>query len=124
MLSIAIIATNHASILPECLASARKLSDDVVIITNADHKFVNYADQKNYALTKCKYDWVLSLDADEIISPSLVTEIKEVLKHPEFTAYKIPRLNYFWGKPVFYTDWSPKNDAHIWLFDKTKAHWQ
>ncbi|MEK7064274.1 MAG: hypothetical protein AAB973_01555, partial [Patescibacteria group bacterium] len=63
MISVAIIATDLACILPVCLDSAKKLSDDVVIVTNADHKFVNYSDQKNYTASKCKYDWVLSLDA-------------------------------------------------------------
>jgi len=97
-LSVAIIARDRASILPQCLNTARKLSDDVVIITNADHNFVNYSDQKAFATTRCKYDWILSLDSDEYLSPELIQEIKRL--DFSYTAYSIPRLNYIFGKPI------------------------
>src|SRR3989344_7702545 len=99
-LSVAIIARNKSDISPNCLASAKSVSNDVVIITNADHKFVNYSDQKNYAASKCKHDWVLSLDADEELSPELIEEIKNL----DFSsnAYSMPRMNYIFGKPIYH----------------------
>lgn len=120
-LSVAIIAIDQASIIPPCLASAQKLSDDVVIITNADHKFVNYSDQKNYATSKCKHDWVLSLDGDEVLSQGLTDEIKKL--NFSCDAYLIPRLNYIFGKPIYHSNWEPASDTHIWLFNKKKAWW-
>lgn len=121
-ISVAIIATDKSVILPQCLESAEKISDDVVIVTNSDHEFLNFADQKNYAASKCKHDWVLSLDADEYLSPELIAEIKNL----DFSkaAYSIPRLNYIFGRPIFHTNWSPENDRHVWLFNKTKSHWE
>jgi len=120
-ISVAIIATNRICISPQCLDSAKKLSDDVVIVTNADHKFINYSDQKNYAASRCKYDWILSLDADEYISSALANEIKNL----DFSsdAYYIPRLNYIFGKPIYHTNWGPSDDTHIWLFNKLKCRW-
>lgn len=122
MISVAIIATDLACILPECFASANKLSDDVVIITNSDHRFVNYSDQKNYAASKCKYDWVFSLDSDEEISPALISELK-TLHLEQFAAFKIPRLNIIFSKLIMHSNWEPSADSHIWLFDKTKCQW-
>ncbi|TSC88375.1 MAG: glycosyl transferase family 2 [Microgenomates group bacterium Gr01-1014_16] len=120
-LSVAIIAKDRALILPQCLESANKISDDVVIITNADHKFINYSDQKNYAVSKCKHDWVFSLDADEWLSPQLIEEIKNL--DFSYDAYLMPRLNYIFGKPIYHSNWEPSSDTHIWLFNKNKSHW-
>jgi len=120
-LSVSLIAKDRAAILPQCLDSANQVSDDVVIVTNADHKFINYSDQKNYTASKCKYDWVLSLDADEYLSPELIEEIKKL----DFSsdAYFIPRLNYIFGKPIYHSNWEPSSDTHIWLFNKNKSRW-
>lgn len=122
MISVSIIAKDKSVILPSCLESARQVSDDVVIITNAAHRFVNFADQKNFAASKCKYNWVLSLDADEELSHQLISELK-TLDYKK-SAYRIPRLNIIFGKPVWHTNWEPSADTHIWLYDKTRGHWE
>ena len=122
-LSIAIIAKNRECISFQSLDSARQVSDDIVIVTNADHKFVNFSDQKNFAASKCKYNWVLSLDADEELSSQLISELK-TLDYELFAAYKIPRLNIIFSKAMHHTNWEPTADTHIWLFDKTKCYWE
>ena len=121
MISVSIIALNKEAILPQCLDSARQVSDDVVIVTNADHKFINFADQKNFAASKCKNDWVLSLDADEELSSELISELKSL--DLKFSAYKIPRLNIIFGKPILHTNWEPSADTHVWLYNKTLGQW-
>lgn len=121
--SVAIITRDTAGILPKCLESAHKLSDDVVIVTNSSHKFVNFADQKNYVVSLCTHNWVLSLDDDEWLSPELITEIKNLPDSSKYSAYKIPRLNYIFGKAIRHTNWSPTDDTHIWLFQKSKSKW-
>lgn len=123
MISVSIIASNKGVLLPACLASARQVSDDVVVVTNADHKFVNYADQKNYASNKCKHNWILSLDADEELSSQLISELK-TLDYQLFAAYKIPRLNIIFGRPMCHTNWELSADTHIWLYDRTRGKWQ
>ena len=123
MISVSIIAKDKSVILPACLDSARQVSDDVVIVTNTDHKFINYSDQKNYTASKCKYDWILSLDDDEELSPKLISELS-TLDPKLYTAYRIPRLNIIFGKPILHTNWEPSADTHIWLYDKTRGHWE
>lgn len=123
MISVSIIAKDKSVILPSCLESVRQVSDDVVIITNADHQFVNFADQKNFAASKCKNNWVISLDADEELSPELISELK-TLDYKRFAAFRIPRINIIFGKEMRHTNWEPSADTHIWLYDKTRGHWE
>lgn len=55
---------------------------------------------KQKALDKCTSDWILQLDADEIIPENLKNEIFGVIKKPQSVAYWMPRLNYFLGFPL------------------------
>ncbi|OGD13138.1 hypothetical protein A2576_04000 [Candidatus Amesbacteria bacterium RIFOXYD1_FULL_47_9] len=141
MLSVAVIAKDTAQTLPECLNSAKNLSDDIVVVVDAAtidataqiafdfgakvyiREFDNFSAQKNFALSKCRYRWVLALDADETVSSRLAAEIKTVLPGTKNAAFSIPRLNYIFGKPVYHTNWSPETDRHVWLFDKSRARW-
>ncbi len=121
-LSVSIIATDPACILPQCLDSANKLSDDVVIITNSSHKFINYSDQKNFATSKCKYDWVLSLDADEWLEDGLIKEIKDI-KDWDYGGFLIRRKNIIFRKVMNHTNWEPQADKHIWLYNQKMGKW-
>ena len=122
ILSVTIIARDRSEIFPQCLQSARKISDDVVIITNFDHKFVNYSNQKNYATSKCKYDWVLSLDADEWFDDKLVDEIKSNTDL-DYGGFLIRRKNIIFGKIMRHTNWEPEADKHIWLYNQKNGKW-
>ena len=117
-ISVSIITRDKTKILSKCLETARQVSDDVVIVTNDDHKFVNFSDQKNYAASLCKYDWILSLDDDEWLSSELIKEINKL--SGEYSAYKIPRLNYIFGKAIYHTNWGPTDDTHVWLYNRQK----
>ena len=120
-ISVAIVTRDKNKILPKCLETAGLVSDDVVIVTGDDHKFVDFSDQKNYAASICKNDWILSLDDDEWLSTELISEINNL--SGEFSAYKIPRLNYIFGKEIKYSNWDPRTDTHIWLFDRRVSKW-
>ena len=68
-----------------------------------------FAAQKNSALAKATGDWILSLDADEEVEPSLATEIRQVLAaNPSVAGFWIPRKNFFLGRWIkhggFYPD--------------------
>jgi hypothetical protein len=117
MISVAIIASSKSAVLTDCLKSARQVSDDVVMLTNDDHDFKNYADQKNTAVSKCKNDWVLSLDADEVISQPLVEELKDL----DFSknSYVIPRKNIIFGRVIKHTNWDP--NGVLRLFKKSEG---
>jgi len=73
-----------------------------------DIPFTGYGAAKNKALEFCRCDWVLSIDADERVSPILAEEIVKAANRengPDF--YSVNRLAYFLGKPVYHSGWFP-----------------
>ncbi len=111
-LSIVLITLNEAANLPRTLASVRGLGEIIVLDSGSTDATVDIARsfgariftepwkgfgaQKNSAISHATTDWILSLDADEELSPALVAEIQSLLAgNPAFNAYFIPRLNHF-----------------------------
>lgn len=93
---------------------ARSYSTEVV-----QHEFVNYAAQRNWAQAHADLstnDWVLHLDSDEVASPELTGQIKQVLANPlpDIDGYLIKRLTYFLGKPIRHGHLNP--NWHLRLF--------
>ena len=77
-------------------AIAREVTDHVVV-----RPWPGYAAQKNFGLDRASGDWVLSLDADETVSPALREEIAVVLAgRTTADGYTVPRRNIFWGRWV------------------------
>ena len=81
-------------------------SDDTVNIAKAHgaqvvtHPWEGFGPQKNYALSLATGDWVLSIDADERVSPALAKEIETVIASPKAEAYEIPRISSFLGRDM------------------------
>lgn len=120
--SVTIISRDKKNILPQCLETAKQISDDVVIVTNSDHKFIDYSDQKNFAVSKCKHDWILSLDDDEWLENELIKEINEI-KDWNYGGFLIKRKNIIFGKTMLHTNWEPQADKHVWLYDRKANKW-
>jgi glycosyltransferase involved in cell wall biosynthesis len=100
----------------ETVAIARRYTDRVVV-----REWSGYVDQKNYAASIARHDWILSLDADERVTPQLAREIKATLAGPEHAAYRIPRVTWHFGRWIRSTDWYP--DYQVRLYDLRSAHW-
>ncbi len=85
-------------------------------------KFVNYTDQKSFALTQATNDWVLFLDADERLTKALKNEVLEVLQtnKTNVVAYYFLRTFMFQNKILKYSGW--QSDKNYRLFRKSKAH--
>jgi glycosyltransferase involved in cell wall biosynthesis len=66
-----------------------------------------FGPQKNRALDLASEDWVLSLDADERLTPELRAEIKGVLDKPQTDCYAIPRLSWYCGRFMRHSGWTP-----------------
>jgi len=135
-ISVAMIARNEERKLPRTLA-ALQWADEIIIVDsgskdrtpeiarehNAQHHwnldFKGHAEQKNVAIAKCTGDWILLLDADEVVTPELAAEIQATLLTPQFAAYYIPRLN------IFMTTWMRHGglypDAKLRLFKRGEA---
>ena len=66
-----------------------------------------FGPQKNRALDLASEDWVLSLDADERLTPELRAEIMGVLDKPQTDCYAIPRLSWYCGRFMRHSGWTP-----------------
>lgn len=117
-ISVFIIAHNEEKIIEKCL---EKLSDfDEIIVVDSGstdntvvicesygakviyHKFENFGLQKQFALNQTSNDWALSLDADEVLSDSLLNEITNLDFSLDYQAYNIPRTHVFLNKVFNY----------------------
>lgn len=81
-----------------------------------------YAGQKNFAAECARFDWILSLDADESLSEELEGEISELKRGtPECAGYSMPRLAQYLGRWILHGGWYP--DRKVRLYDRTRAEW-
>ena len=146
-LSVAMIAQNEAANLPRTLGSLRLLQEidaeialEIVVVDSGStdttveiarqfgaqvysEPWKGYAAQKNSAIEHATGDWILSLDADEELSPELAREIAALLiSDPPFRAYRIPRLNHFLGRPLRHGGYWP--DPKLRLFRRGAARFE
>jgi glycosyltransferase involved in cell wall biosynthesis len=81
-----------------------------------------YAAQKNFAGSRASHDWILSIDADEMVTPELAAEIIELkITGPAFDGYSFPRRAQYLGRWINYSGWYP--DRKVRLYNRTKAAW-
>ncbi len=80
-----------------------------------------YVAQKNYAASLASHDWILSLDADERVTPALSAEIQALGDEPAARGYRIPRVTFHLGRWIRTTDWYP--DDQLRLYDRRAAEW-
>ena len=83
------------------------------------HAWEGFGAQKNFALSLAQGDWVLSIDADERVSPALADEIKRAIADGRADGYEIPRLSSFVGREMRHAGWFP--DHVLRLFRRGKA---
>jgi len=96
---------------------ARGFTDRVSV-----HPWEGYIAQKNYAASLAAHDWVLSLDADERVTPALAADIRSTLAgEPACAAYRMPRVTWHLGRWIRTTDWYP--DHQVRLYDRRRARW-
>jgi glycosyltransferase involved in cell wall biosynthesis len=135
-LSVAMIAMNEEANLPRTLQSV-KWADEIVLVDSGSrdrtieiaksfgaktsfHQFGGHGEQKNVALDLCTGDWILLLDADEVLTPELQIEIQQLLAaEPSFDAYWIPRLNLYFGRWIRHGGFYP--DRKLRLFKRGVA---
>jgi len=101
----------------DTVSIARKLATRVEV-----REWPGYSAQKNYAASMASNDWILSLDADERVTPELASEIQQLLqREPAECGYRIPRVTWYLGRWIRSTDWYP--DYQLRLYDRRAARW-
>ena len=81
-----------------------------------------FSAQKNYAASLAAHDWILSLDADERVTPALAAEIRSLLAaEPARRGYRVPRVSHYLGRWIHGTDWYP--DYQLRLYDRRAGEW-
>lgn len=136
MLSIIIITKNESSHIRQCLESVSWADEIIVLDSGSDDNTVEicreftdkvsvtdwpgFGIQKQRALDQASGDWVLSIDADEIVTPELQQEILQAISLSSADAFKIPRMAIFCGHPIKRGGF--KYNYILRLFRRTKGH--
>lgn len=119
-----VLTKNEQTDLPSCLKSLAWVSQLVVVDSGSTdqtlaiakkhqaklykRQFDNFAAQRNFALTKvADYDWVLFVDADEVVEPALAQELLSFAQDIYLDGVELPRKNYIFGKWIKHSDWYP-----------------
>jgi len=136
----AIVTTfNEADSIAECLESLTWCDEILVVDSNSTdatreiadryHRvrvvrrtYFGAASQKNWAIDRCRHDWILILDADERVTPELRSEIQKTLAAPvAATAYAIKRRTHAMGGEVRYSGW--QHDRVVRFFRRGGARY-
>ena len=136
-ISVVVIAKNEERNIAECLGSVYGWADEVIVVDDESSdktvemakKFANRVVQRkmenegihrNWAYAQAKNEWVLNLDADEIVSDELKNEITAVLPNTKFHAFDIPLRNFVGKYWVKHGGWYPANKLRLFMKSRFK----
>ncbi len=138
-LSVVILAKNEAARIRDCIHSA-SWADEILVVDDESADDTTQVAQalgarvvkrkmdlegrhRNWAHAQAKHEWILSLDADERVTPALAQEIAELLRDGRaYDTYAIPRRNYIGDRWLRFGGWYPS--AQMKLFKKSVFHWE
>ncbi|MGA1543425.1 MAG: glycosyltransferase family 2 protein [Saprospiraceae bacterium] len=130
-ISAVVITFNEEKRIETCLRSLMSVADEIVVVDSystdqtkricedygvrfIEHPFSGYIEQKNFAARQAKYNYILSLDADEVLSDSLQYSIAGVKKKWIGQGYTFKRLNRIADKWIHFGNWSPDIKLRLW----------
>jgi glycosyltransferase involved in cell wall biosynthesis len=139
-LSVLVVAKDEAHNLAECLARAHWADQRVVVVDPASRDatlevaqreadvvairgFDDFASQRNAALALAAGDWVLSIDADERVTPALAAEIRRVISDPAapYRGYRVPIRSIILGRRFAFS--GTQHDRPLRLFRRDSGRW-
>jgi glycosyltransferase involved in cell wall biosynthesis len=133
-ISVFIITKNEEEHIEKTLKSV-SLFDEVILVDSGStdstldiakrygakiytHSWQGYAKQKQYAMSLCSNEWVLNLDGDEQVNPSLINAFKEIIEQDKADSVRFWRNDIFIDKPL--STWSKKPNNHR-LYKRSKS---
>lgn len=137
-LSVVIITYNEELNIRRCLESVKDAADEIVVVDSFStdrteqicreygvkfitNKFNGHIEQKNFAITQASNPHILSLDADEALSDSLLRSILEVKADWTHDGYYFNRLTNYCGSWIRHGAWYPDRKLRLW--DSRKGRW-
>jgi glycosyltransferase involved in cell wall biosynthesis len=140
-ISVCLVSGAEEARIGRCLDSVAGWTREIVVVLNQEvsdgteaivtrlggrvirHPWQGFREQKNLVLKHATQPWVLSLDADEVVSPALCAELKAFFQsdHQRFAGARFPRLTWFMGRWIRHGDWYP--DHVLRLFRKDAGRW-
>jgi glycosyltransferase involved in cell wall biosynthesis len=138
-LTVTVITRDEAAHVEACLDSVA-WADDILVVDSGStdgtaalarakgarvivRDWPGYAAQKDFAAAEAAHDWILSIDADERVTPELADEIRATLAGgPDQAGFRIPRIAFHLGRWIRTTDWYP--DYQLRLYDRRRAAWK
>ena len=137
-LSVVIITYNEEANILRCIHSVKMLADEILVVDSfstdrtieicnslgckvISHPFEGYGQQKQFGVEQAVNEWILSLDADEVVTDELYLEIKNLLKLDTIprSGYNLPFSLFYMGRILRYS--GTRNEIHLRLFDRNKA---
>ena len=141
------IAKNEEASIARCINSLRACVDEIVILVDEESsdktlnivksylnvkceivKWMGYVKTKQYGISLCSNNWILWIDADEVITKELAEELNTFkMLSPVFTAYSIPRMAIFLGRWIKHSGWYPGRvtrlfNKHVVKFSENDVH--
>jgi hypothetical protein len=142
-ISVCVIAGNEAHRIRRALESVAGWTSETVVLLNDDvndgtdkiaaecganvfrEPWKGHIAQKNSAARNASKEWILGLDADEVVSPELRMEIQQWFARPEklqgIDALSFPRCTFYCGRWIRHGDWYPDRQTRLWR--RGRAEW-
>jgi glycosyltransferase involved in cell wall biosynthesis len=137
-LSVVIITYNEEANILRCIHSVKTLADEILVVDSfstdrtveisnslgckvISHLFEGYGQQKQFGVEQAANDWILSLDADEVVTDDLCLEIKNLLNLDTipYSGYNIPFSLFYMGRILRYS--GTRKEIHLRLFNRNKG---
>lgn len=135
-ISVVVLTKNEEACIADCLNSVSWADEIIVVDDESRDKTIEVVKRfnakvfsrkmdvegrhRNWAYAQARNRWVLSLDADEMVTPELMHEIKCAINSDEFVAFDIPLRNYISNYWVRFGGWYPAAKVRLFKKDKFK----